>query len=86
MKNKLITLSILSLMLCLLNACETGLFIREVHPYYYTNDTQYRIINWGYTIGDPLLNASYYGNFYSPTSPYGSNAPIIQESEGAIGQ
>ncbi len=83
MKNKLITLSIISTLLSMLNACETGLFTRSDH---YESGTQYRVINWGYTTGDPLLNAGYYGNFYSSASPYGSNPPIIQESEGAIGQ
>jgi len=84
MKNKLITLSIISTLLSMLNACETGVYIRGDHHYYH--DAQYRVINWGYTTGDPLLNAGYYGNFYSSASPYGSNPPIIQESEGAIGQ
>jgi len=63
-----------------LSACETGMFIRGSHSHHYHDYNQ--AINWGYTVGDPILGAGYYGNFYPSNSPYGQY--VIHQGEGAI--
>lgn len=70
MNNRLIKMLISALLLSL-TACETGIFVRK--PHYY--DHHPHVVNWGYTTGDPMLDAGYYGNFY-PQAVY--------QSEGAI--
>jgi len=71
----------ISILLTSLSACESGMFIRGSHSHYYHEDNHNQPIRWGYTVGDPVLEAGYYGNFYPLNSPYG---PIIRQGEGAV--
>ncbi len=71
---------IITLLFTSLSACETGIFIRGSHSHHYYHDDYPAPISWGYTVGDPVLEAGYYGNFYPYSSPYGR---VVHEGEGA---
>ncbi len=68
---------LITLLLTSLSACESGFFIRDSHSHHNNQP-----ISWGYTVGDPVLDAGYYGNFYPSNSPYGQH--FVHEGEGAI--
>jgi len=70
--NRLLTNVLLGAILLSLTACETGIFVRP--PHYH--DHHQHPVSWGYTTGDPMLDAGYYGTFYPQAAHY--------EGEGAI--
>lgn len=69
--NNILLKMIIATLLVSLSGCETGLFLRK--PHYH--DHHPRAVSWGYTTGDPMLDAGYYGTFY-PQAVY--------EGEGAV--
>jgi len=78
MNNKLCKRLLGLILLVSLTACETGIFVRP--PHYYHNDHNHQPVSWGYTTGEPMLEAGYggnYGNFYPQA---------VQVSEGAVPQ
>jgi len=74
--NRLLTKVLLSAILLSLTACETGIFIRKPHYHDHDHDRSQHAVSWGYTTGEPMLDAGYYGTFY----PQAAHS----ESEGAV--
>ncbi|RLA16605.1 MAG: hypothetical protein DRQ62_15960 [Gammaproteobacteria bacterium] len=75
--------ALITLLFTSLSACESGMFIRSSHLHHYNDDVHYnQPISWGYTVGDPVLDAGYSSNFYPSNSPYGQY--VVHEGEGAV--
>ncbi|MCF7970849.1 MAG: hypothetical protein K9L22_06755 [Methylococcaceae bacterium] len=70
------------ILLTSLSACETGMFVRANHTHHYNDDQYNQPISWGYTVGDPVLDTGYSGNFYPSNSPYGKNT--VHEGSGVV--
>ncbi|WP_174483183.1 hypothetical protein [methanotrophic endosymbiont of Bathymodiolus puteoserpentis (Logatchev)] len=78
--NYILKATLLTFLIISLSACETGFFVRDSHSHYYGGDYN-QPISWGYTVGDPLLNTGYSGNFYPYNLPYGQQ--VIREGGSA---